>query len=426
MKFVHHYFILFLCSIAPADLLSQPPRLIITFVIDQLSCSNFMKLSPYFTGGFKRLLENGVVFRNATWPHSLPSTGPGHTGLVTGTIPSVHGIIGNDWPDQNGNKVMCDGDTPENAAVFSPDGFYDFGKSTRNTMADTVGDQAMIASTAERPFAVYSISGKSRSGTAMAGKLGKAIWFDDNSGQYTSSKAFFDELPTWLTSYNDQIKKKITAYTWQPYFITSHKAYSCTNPNSNKYARAEEILNVPMELNEENPKEFYHLIERTPLYHDLILGCATECLDHCLKQDPVPTIILWIGLSGTDKIGHLFGNSSKEYCDILYHLDAQLDRFMREVGTRINPVDTLFLLTSDHGSMPIVELLTEKKFNLAKRINTVDLTNTLNKTVEEKIGIQNLITLVDTPNIYFDQKIWNSLDQKKQSTALKLLKKNDP
>ncbi|MBI2774850.1 alkaline phosphatase family protein [Candidatus Dependentiae bacterium] len=402
---------------------SQPPRLVIGFVVDQLSYDNFMKIAPNFGGGFKKLIDNGIIYHKACWPHGMPGTAPGHTGLVTGTIPSVHGITNNDWPDEDGNKITADADTPENAAVFSPTGYYPFGKSTRNTMVDTICDQIKIASGPNRSFAVYSITGKSRSATAMAGKMGKAIWFDDNAGQYTSSKAYFDELPNWLTTYNADNKKKLTSYAWKPFFPSPNKAYSCANPNSYNYTKTDSVLDVMQTLDETEPKTFYNLIEKMPLSHELVLGCALNCLEHLLKEETATTIVLWIGFSAVDKVGHLFGNTSKEYIDILYHLDAQLDRFMREVGTKVNPADTLFLLTADHGSMPIVELLNEKKFSLAKRINTIELANELNAMLEKKIGIKNLINQIDTPNIYFNQSVWKVLDEKKQKTAENLLKK---
>src|SRR6516164_9560082 len=96
----------FLCS-------SQSPRLVIVFVVDQLSYANFMKLRSYYSGGFKKLIDNGIVYHNAIWPHGMPCTAAGHTGLSTGALPCVHGIVNNDWFDEQGKKVACDADSAQ-------------------------------------------------------------------------------------------------------------------------------------------------------------------------------------------------------------------------------------------------------------------------------------------------------------------------
>ena len=61
--------------------------------------------------GFNRLVSEGYAFRNAHYNYTPTYTGPGHASIYTGTTPSEHGIIANDWFNkETGFKVYCAGD----------------------------------------------------------------------------------------------------------------------------------------------------------------------------------------------------------------------------------------------------------------------------------------------------------------------------
>lgn len=398
------------------------PKLVVCFVVDQLSQNNLMRIAPFMNGGIKKLLNNGIVYDNASWPSAVAATGPDHTGLVTGTVGSIHGIVANDWIDATGKKVACDADTPERAAVFSHNGFYDVGKSARNIMVDTIGDQAIIANNACTPFTVISVSLKSRSAIAMAGHLGKAFWFDTHAGRFTTSKAYFNQFPTWMNEFNQTIKE-ITHYSWQLMFEKTSCAYGCVDPETYAYSRIESLLNKNLDQSLTPTKEFYSMLIETPKGHELVLNAAYASFNEAIKINPNATILLFIGLSAVDKMGHLFGPDSYEYCDSLYQLDHYLEQFMQRIETKIPSAQTLFVFTSDHGSMPITELLQKKRFSIARRIITTTLVDQINNFVEKKCGIHHLVEEIDTPNIYFDRKQWSTLEKEKQKKIIKTLKR---
>ena len=51
-------------------------------------------------------------------------------------------------------------------------------------------------------------------------------------------------------------------------------------------------------------------------------------------------MILWVGLSSLDYIGHIYGPQSFETIDTLYHLDRDLHSFMRCIRRAIGTKDT--------------------------------------------------------------------------------------
>jgi len=77
------------------------PKLVVMVVFDQMRGDYLKKWQPLFgEGGFKRLQDDGAWFTNCHYPYAYTLTAAGHTSLSTGTTPSVHGIIANEWWDR--------------------------------------------------------------------------------------------------------------------------------------------------------------------------------------------------------------------------------------------------------------------------------------------------------------------------------------
>ena len=66
----------------------------------------------YSANGFKRLLDKGFSCENTFIPYVPTYTAPGHTCIYTGSVPAIHGIVGNNWYDWKTNKsVYCTDDS---------------------------------------------------------------------------------------------------------------------------------------------------------------------------------------------------------------------------------------------------------------------------------------------------------------------------
>mgnify|MGYP000297054439 FL=1 len=95
-------------SVTPSNEL-QTPKLIVGLVIDQMRWDYlFRYANRYGNGGFKRLLSQGFSCNNTQIDYIPTVTAAGHTGIYTGSVPSLTGITGNDWINQTtGNPVYC-------------------------------------------------------------------------------------------------------------------------------------------------------------------------------------------------------------------------------------------------------------------------------------------------------------------------------
>ena len=119
--------------------LEKPPKLVIGIVVDQMRYDYITRywddLSP---NGFKRFYKEGFVAHNHHFNYYQTLTGPGHASISTGTTPSVHGIIGNEWYDRKSKKeVYCVGDNDVEGLGSATKGR----KSPKHLITTTFADQ---------------------------------------------------------------------------------------------------------------------------------------------------------------------------------------------------------------------------------------------------------------------------------------------
>jgi predicted AlkP superfamily pyrophosphatase or phosphodiesterase len=386
------------------------PKLTVVIIIDQLPYQKLLSLKPFLKGGLATLLERGIIYEKALFPHAAPATGPGHAGIATGALPCNHGITNNKWI-YKGKVIGCEDDDKARAAVFAPDGLYQYGKSSHLLMVDTLADQLMLQSHPEAQNKVFSLSLKSRSAIMLAGKGGKAIWFDADGNQFTSSKAYFATLPHWLRDFNrsHNFNKPIV---WHPSYPSNHSAYSCSREYNYEGARKEQLYG------KEVPRD---RCQESPFMQQMIFDCAKHCLQYEFHEK-LNRFLLYISISGTDKVGHNFGPESIEYVDLLYHIDQQLGDFMEHIYRYIHPQNVLWVLTSDHGVMPMVEVLQKKGYSSAQRIQAQKLAAIVNQDIEKRFGIADIVQLINMPDVHLRTEKYAHLSHKEKSRLLFAIK----
>src|SRR5580692_11998218 len=82
------------------------PKLVVAIVIDQFRYDYLTRFRSEYTGGLKRLLNEGADFTNSRYRHYPTVTAVGHSTFLSGATPSVSGIIGNEWWDRTTNAVV--------------------------------------------------------------------------------------------------------------------------------------------------------------------------------------------------------------------------------------------------------------------------------------------------------------------------------
>src|SRR5580704_3793756 len=84
----------------PAITQSQHPKLVVLLVVDQMRGDYVDKFRGQWTGGLKRLVDEGAWYRAAAYPYAATETCVGHSTISTGAFPSTHGMIANQWWDR--------------------------------------------------------------------------------------------------------------------------------------------------------------------------------------------------------------------------------------------------------------------------------------------------------------------------------------
>ncbi|MBU1008123.1 alkaline phosphatase family protein [Candidatus Dependentiae bacterium] len=391
----------------------SPPQLTIAFVVDQFAYHYLEKIQPNLTGGIKFFFDNGVIYKNAYMPHASPGTATGHVTINTGVPAKHHGVTGNYWINKEGKKIRFEQtDTEE----ISPE----------KIMVDGISDQFVLRSKPNTNHKVFGLSHKSRAAVGIAGKLGKAIWFDPKSREFVSSKAYFDKTPKWLTAFNKKyyISKAPKTLTWNLFYKKNRFAYNFYDIKNYQFSTHPfSLIDIPLgEIKNGFSGEYGELYIKTPHANQHLLDLAQTCLENNFDKEKGDRMILWISMSALDPLGHYYGPYSQEAIDMLYHIDWQIEQFMETIEKKTDPKNILYVLMADHGVMPIIEILQQKGMTNIHRINQKKLLDNLNKKIKEDDNIERLIIDYQTPQFYVDKTIFAKLSNKKRKSVSKTIK----
>ena len=98
--------------------LSSPPGLVVGLIIDQLRPDQIYKYwDKYSENGFKRLLTSGVEVKQASYNYYNTSLSTGNASIITGALPSSHGIVSCEWFELLNDKLVFCTDDPSVKAV---------------------------------------------------------------------------------------------------------------------------------------------------------------------------------------------------------------------------------------------------------------------------------------------------------------------
>lgn len=400
-------------------ILSLKPKLTVIFVIDQCPYSAITKQLPFMHYGIKEILDKGAHFSNAHHDHGMPATGTGHTGLNTGAFANEHGIIGNRWFNKQGKKVVCDEGDPITCAVLSPEGTYNYGKSPYLIMVDGISDQFVLSSSPGVSHRAASVSGKGRSAIATANRT-EAYWLEQ--GQLTSSKAYFDTLPTWVQDFNStHAIPSPSTITWKQCYDNESGAYNFNYIDDYRFTRKQPLVNKTLSIGiEAHPKKPFVNFELSPSANTFVADAAIRCMEEYVSADKPDRLLLWVCLSSLDKVGHRFGPWSREYIDMLYHLDKEIGRCMDIAKKLVGSDDVLFVLTSDHGVPPLIEHIHEKGFtHLGHLINSNTLIEEINKFIQERYNVENIAYATSSHQIYLNMPTFRTLPLHEQKNIIK-------
>lgn len=88
-------------SRAPRGRSGERPRLVVVIAVDQLGEDLIERYGALFTGGFRRLADEGASFSQAWVDHGITVSHPGHVTLATGDSPArAWELDATSWPSR--------------------------------------------------------------------------------------------------------------------------------------------------------------------------------------------------------------------------------------------------------------------------------------------------------------------------------------
>lgn len=354
-------FALNLCPAGAAEPVQvERPRLVVGIVVDQMRWDYLYRYADrYGDGGFKRLLNDGFSCENAHLNYVPTVTAIGHTCIYTGSVPSIHGIAGNDFIFRStGRKTYCTDD----ATVHGVGSDNAAGKmSPRNLLVTTLGDELHLATNFRAK--VISISLKDRAAILPGGHTADAAyWFDSATGRWITSSYYRDELPAWVKAFNDtDPARRLLEQDWHTLLPSDTYTQSTADdtPYEDPFVKGGKPV-FPIATSQLLEADGYGIVRETPYGNTLTLQMAGEALEHeALGQDSI-TDLLAVSLSSTDYVGHRFGVNAVETEDTYLRLDRDVAAFLTLLDEKVGAGNYTVFLTADHAAAHNVTFLADR------------------------------------------------------------------
>ncbi|MTK06065.1 MAG: alkaline phosphatase family protein [Hungatella sp.] len=389
----------------PAQL--ERPKLVVGIVVDQMRWDYLYRFyNKYENGGFKRLLNEGFACQN-TMLNYIPSvTAIGHTTIFTGSVPSIHGIAGNDWiDDKTGKSVYCTDDPTENSVGTESKA----GKmSPRKLLASTITDELRIATNFQSK--VVGVSLKDRASIIPAGHNPTgAFWMDDATGRFITSTYYMKELPAWVNAFNESKPiDKLLANGWNTLLpINEYTESTADDVSWEGILKGASKPVFPYDV-----KKAYELdhgtLRQMPFGNTLTLQFARAAIDGYKLGQEKSCDFLTINCASTDYSGHLVGPNAIEIEDVYLRLDRDLAGFFSYLDQKIGKGNYLVFLTADHGAANAEGFLESNKMPTGFLSKGFDAA--IGDMLKQKFGDDKLVTAVDNFQVYFNKARIDSLN----------------
>ncbi len=364
---------------APASPRSKPPKLVLAIVIDQFRYDYLTRFVNDYSGGLKRLLDQGADFTNAYYEHVPTVTAVGHSTFLSGATPAMSGIVGNAWWDRDTRKSVTSvsDDTTQVVGGKGP------GSSPRRLLQSTLGDELKISGKGGK---VIGVSIKDRAAILPSGHMADgAYWFDGASGNFVSSTYYFTELPAWVAEFNRaRPADKFAGRDW-----------------------------MGRKMPGTADAKLYNDLEATPYGNELIEQFAQRALVSEKMGVTNKIDLLAVSFSANDYVGHALGPDAPEVRDMADRVDKLIGELISAADIQAGAGNVLIVLTADHGVAPVPEINQKRKMP-GGRIDARQERDAVENALTARFGAGHWIADISEAGVYFNS---DSISGKKLDEA---------
>ena len=393
------------------------PKLVVLLVVDQMRGDYVDKFLGQWTGGLKRLVEEGAWFRDAAYPYAATETCVGHATISTGALPATHGMIANAWWDRETQKmVTCTADPKAKNAGYAGASVKGGDSAWRMEVPAFAEELKSQTGAATR---VVTFSLKARAAITMAGHKADAVtWLDGGTGGWTTSTVYgtlpsvddyakahpvkADYGKTWTLS----LPESAYLYDEKPTGAVPPEGWALTFPHPLRGKAAGSDPDVA----------FYEQWATSPFADAYLTQLANAAVDSLGLGKGGRTDFLGVSYSAVDYVGHAFGPRSREIQDTLVRLDRDLGEFFVHLDEKVGRGNYVVALSADHGVAPIPEDM-QKTGADAGVLSLGELRERMEKALEPFNYGKPAIARISGSDVYFSPGVYDRL--KSDAAAMK-------
>ncbi|MCM4152687.1 alkaline phosphatase family protein [Arenibacter sp. N53] len=402
----HSLFIILCCLISVNSFSQQPQaktKLVVGVIVDQMRAEYLYRFQDKFSDdGFKRLMNDGFVCRNANYNYIPTKTAPGHASVYTGTTPKYHGIIANEWYDRTLKKEINNVDDYSTQTVGGEGSSGQ--RSPHKMLSTTITDELQLSNDGKSK--VISISLKDRGAILPGGHMSDgAYWYDAEKGNFITSTYYKQELPAWVEKFNKEgYVKSLLKNGWHT--IRPIGSYTESTIDEQAYEKVFHHKNnasFPYEFKKLSDEDQFDILQETPFGNTIVALMAYAALENEKLGKGEETDFLAISFSSTDKIGHAFGPHSIEIEDTYIRLDQDIASLLRKLDAQVGKGNYTFFLTADHAATDVPQYLKNNKIP-AGYFDSDTIVSSLNMYLDARYNAKDLIENMSNGQLFFDKE----------------------
>ncbi len=328
------------------------PQLLVLVVVDQMRAEYLTRYSAHWTGGLRRLIDEGARYEQAFYPYLNTVTCVGHATLGSGAWPRTHGILLNQWYRRDLRQVKsCTSDPTVRTVVYGgvPE---NEGHSAAQLRVPTLAERLRAQWPASRSV---SVSLKPRSAIMMVGKNATAVTWIGAGGWQTSTAFTPTPVPAIARRAQEHAfghdrpavwerMRPVATYLGIDDGVGERPTHGWTTRFPHPIAPANATPDAVLELWQSSP------------YGDEALGAmAAGAIDDFRLGQRGVVDFLGVSFSSTDLVGHDFGPDSHEVQDTLARLDRTLGELLTTLDTKVGRGRYALALSADHGVATVPE-----------------------------------------------------------------------
>jgi predicted AlkP superfamily pyrophosphatase or phosphodiesterase len=396
---------------AKTERLLTRPKLVVLIVVDQMRADYVDKFRGQWSGGLKRLVEEGAWFRAAAYPYAATETCVGHSTISTGAFPQRHGMVANAWWDRDEQKmVTCTSDASTKNIGYAGMSVKGGDSAVRMQLPAFAEELKYQTGGASR---VVTLSLKARAAITMAGHNGDSVtWVDGNTGAWETSSAYGampiveeyakkhpvseDYGKTWALSlapssywYNEKALGAAPVDGWNPGFPHPLRGKQGTGGPD---------------------QSFFEQWAASPFADTALTQLAEAEVDALGLGKSGGTDFLGVSYSSVDYVGHTFGPRSWEIQDVLVRLDKDLGELLKHLDEKVGRGKYVVALSADHGVAPIPADIGKTGVD-AGILSLPELKERIEKALERFNYPDPAIARVAANDIYFSHGSYDKLRQ---------------